>query len=57
MLDPWIIEEIRRREDERRRDEGRSHLELPLEHPRYQEQDRSHVVPEREERGVTVIDI
>ncbi len=58
MLDPWIIDEIRRREDERRREDQRSHLELPLEHPRYQEPDRSQVVPPGgQERGVTVIDI
>ena len=32
MLDPWIIEEIRKREDRERRDE-RPILEVPLEKP------------------------
>jgi hypothetical protein len=53
MLDPWIIEEIRRREEEERnhRDE-RPVLEIPLELP---------VVPtgkpdDNEERGVVIVD-
>ena len=37
MLDPWIIEEIRRREEERRRDQEAGRVELPLESPQYQE--------------------
>jgi hypothetical protein len=33
MLDPWIIEEIRRREEEERQDRQRPVVELPLETP------------------------
>ncbi len=54
MLDAFIIEEIRRREQER--DDRRPRLELPLHEPPTQRQiDRS----EREEqpqRGVIIID-
>jgi hypothetical protein len=53
MLDPWIIEEIRRREEEERRREERPVLEIPYEMPV--------VVPtgkpaEDEERGVVIVD-
>jgi hypothetical protein len=34
MLEPWIIDEIRRREDERRRGE-RPQLELPVPEPHW----------------------
>ena len=56
MLDPWIIEEIRRREEEekRQRDEQRPVIEIPsFELP---------VIPtgkpadEAEERGVVIVD-
>lgn len=58
MLDPWIIEEILRREDERRREEGREHLELPLESPRYRETGKQPASPSSDdERGVIIIDI
>lgn len=54
MLDAFIIEEIRRREQER--DDRRPRLELPLhEQPTQRQNDRS----EREEapkRGVVIID-
>lgn len=53
MLDAFIIEEIKRREDEeRRRDEGRPRLEIPIEPERP-------LVPSGEEkpdRGVVIID-
>jgi hypothetical protein len=54
MLDPWIIEEIRRREEEEQRREERPVLELPLEFPV--------IVPtgkpaeDNEERGVVIVD-
>ncbi len=51
MLDPWIIEEILKRESERRR-ENDKRVELPLEQPRYEE-----VPKEESDRGVIVIDI
>jgi hypothetical protein len=59
MLDPWIIEEILKREDERRREEERGRIELPVDH--YREDKLPTVTPSepREEtgRGVVVIDI
>ena len=56
MLDPWIIEEIRRREDERRRDSEAPRIELPLEYPG----DSAPPTGDRDEgipRGVVVIDL
>ena len=57
MLDPWIIEEILKKEEERRR-EGERGRELPVERHRT-ELDRPAVTPPREEgeRGVMIIDI
>ena len=59
MLDPWIIEEILKKEEERRREQERGHVELPLD--RYRETDRQPTVspqpPEERERGVMIIDI
>jgi hypothetical protein len=59
MLDPWIIEEIRRREDEERRqreDRERPTLEAPRPMPGYAPE----YVPEREEeaeeRGIAIVD-
>ncbi len=59
MLDPWIIEEIRKREEERRREAERPRIEMPCELP--------HHPPEREgkppeddadkKRGVVIIDL
>jgi len=58
MLDPWIIEEILRREEERRRETERPRIEAPLERPR-RETDPAEANPPKtgEERGVVVIDI
>ena len=56
MLDPWIIEEIRRREEEdRRRTEERPVLELPLHTP---STDGTGVRKRDEdgERGVVIVD-
>lgn len=65
MLDPWIIEEIRRREAEQRQREERSRIEIQIETPSdrppdYERRDRGRnddgqPVP-GSERGVTVID-
>lgn len=52
MLDPWIIEEIRRRE-ERERQAERPYLEIPLMPEDVEERE---VKEEDEERGVVVID-
>jgi hypothetical protein len=60
MLDPWIIEEIirREREEQSRKDEQRR-IELPLNPPRYHDSEpaRPAPPPEDKDRGVTVIDI
>jgi hypothetical protein len=56
MLDPWIIEEILKKEQEQRRESERGRIELPIERHR---DDRPAVTPPREEteRGVMIIDI
>jgi hypothetical protein len=58
MLDPWIIEEIKRRE--RRKEEQPAVIELPIQGPegRDRDRDRGHPKPETEDppRGVTIID-
>jgi hypothetical protein len=59
MLEPWIIDEIRRREEERRRGD-RPQLELPLPERRWQEEgdfgDAQNQQGDREpERGVVII--
>ena len=57
MLDPWIIEEIRRRE---RREEEERHrpevVEMPVHGPRPQETDEERGKSEEGPRGVTIID-
>ena len=55
MLDPWIIEEIRKREERIRRDE-RPMLEIPIEEPRRDEADRVVGEEEESERGVVIVD-
>lgn len=58
MLDPWIIEEIRRREEERRRDQEAGRVELPLESPKYHDRGApSAPAEESGGRGVVVIDM
>ncbi len=55
MLEPWIIDEIRRREEERRRGD-RPQLELPIPEPHWRDSDadsdRGDKAPER---GVVII--
>lgn len=53
MLEPWIIEEILKREQEQRERERQQQIELPIERtgdPGVQQ-------APSEERGVTIIDI
>lgn len=58
MLDPWIIEEIRRREEERRRDREANRVELPLESPKYQDRGNPGTpAEENDRRGVIIIDM
>ena len=57
MLDPWIIEEILKKEEEQRRESERGRVEVPID--RHRPDDRPAVTPPREEgeRGVVIIDI
>lgn len=57
MLDPWIIEEILKREEEQRRRDEQARIELPIE--QRDERPRTTVTPAQEEseRGVMIIDI
>jgi hypothetical protein len=59
MLDPWIIEEILKKEREQRRESELGRIELPIERHRPDLGDRPAVTPPREEseRGVMIIDI
>ncbi len=58
MLDPWIIEEILKKEEERRREQERGRAELPIERHRDTDQRPTVTPPQNEsERGVVVIDI
>jgi hypothetical protein len=52
MLDPWVIEEIRRREQERE-ERSRPELRIEIEPPLPMEQPQE----EKTERGVVVIDL
>ena len=56
MLDPWIIEEIRRREEADRHENDRPQLEIPLEMPRYPSTDTRPEPPPGEERGVVILE-
>ena len=57
MLDPWIIEEILKRE-EAKRDQERPRAELPIQGPpHYHEQTPAVQPPTESERGVAIIDI
>jgi hypothetical protein len=59
MLDPWIIEEILKKEEELRREQERGYAELPVDRAPMNE--RPSVTPapteEKSERGVMIIDI
>jgi hypothetical protein len=61
MLEPWIIEQIRRREEEERRRNERPQLEVPIRDERWKrpaadedkEKDKD---DESSDRGVVIID-
>ena len=67
MLEPWIIEQIRRREEEARRRNERPRLEIPLHDDRWKPDTDRPDRPERDEdssddeekseRGVVIIDM
>lgn len=56
MLDPWIIDEIRKREDERRRPADRVQQQLPDESPETPNGVPSSGRRGSPERGVAVLD-
>jgi len=69
MLEPWIIEQIRRREEEERRRQERPQLEIPSEDERAErwrkrdqeersrrDQDEENESDDRPKRGVMIID-
>jgi hypothetical protein len=55
MLPPFIIEQIRRREEQERARPKQPHLEIPAEQPRPRKP--SAPSEETEQRGVVVIDL
>lgn len=64
MLEPWIIEQIRRREEEERRRNERPQLEIPLRDERWRppandrgrdEDEKDRDREEEGERGVVII--
>jgi hypothetical protein len=57
MLDPWIIEEILKKEEELRREQERGHAELPIERPPMRERPTVTPAEDKSERGVMIIDI
>jgi hypothetical protein len=55
MLDPWIIEEIRRKEEEERHHRERPMIELPLDVPVFPGGGAKDD-PNEVERGVVIVD-
>jgi hypothetical protein len=57
MLDPWIIDEIRRREDQRRREQDACQIELPLYEEHLEESTQKKDHSDEPQRGVVVMDL
>jgi hypothetical protein len=63
VLEPWIIEQIRRREEEARRRNERPRLEIPIHDERWKpdperdEKDEDERDEDKPERGVVIIDM
>ena len=61
MLEPWIIEQIRRREEEERRRQDRPRLEIPEHEERWkpdsEEETDEKEDRERPQRGVVIIEM
>ena len=64
MLEPWIIEQIRRREEEERRRQEQPRLEIPVrderwkrDRPEDEEEDEEKKDREEGNRGVVIIDM
>lgn len=57
MLDPWVIEQVIRREQQEQRDEARPALRLPL-LPLEEQGEAGHMSDheEKSERGVAIVD-
>ena len=57
MLDPWIIEEILKKEEELRKEQEAPRAEMPVHRP--PQYDKPSVTPTQDEseRGVMIIDI
>jgi hypothetical protein len=55
MLDPWVIEEIKRREEERRRQPGQVDIHVPT--PATPDSDSAKPPKEESGRGVVIIDL
>ena len=53
MLEPWIIEQIRRREEEERRRQEQPRLEIPSHDERWKPEDED----KEKDRGVVIIDM
>lgn len=57
MLPPFIIDQIRRREEEERRNDQRPVLELPVPGPDMRREPEGRAKEEKSERGVVIIDL
>lgn len=57
MLHPFIIEEIRRREENARSEKLRPALELPLRRPRQPDREQTGDHDAENDRGVAIIDV
>ena len=57
MLDPWIIDEIRRREDQRRREQDACQIELPLYEEPLEESTQKKDQSDEPKRGVVTFDL
>jgi hypothetical protein len=64
VLEPWIIEQIRRREEEERRRQEQPRLEIPVrderwkrDRPEDEEEDEEKKDREEGNRGVVIIDM
>lgn len=57
MLDPWIIEEILKKEEERRKEQDAPRPELPVYRPPMHETSVTPAGSDEPKRGVMIIDI
>lgn len=57
MLPPFIIDQIRRREEEERRKDERPVLELPVPGPDMRKEPEGRAKKDEPERGVVIIDL